>query len=98
LPAQILIPLKSTLHLQLVVMDKHLLDNELTAQILMPPESNFLLHLVAMDKHVLDDESAPQFKMLQTLDHPQGNSHSPTITEVKCSCGLQLRARAILLR
>jgi hypothetical protein len=36
LPGQILIPPEPTMYLQLVVMDKHLLDNELTAQILMP--------------------------------------------------------------
>jgi hypothetical protein len=68
---EILIPPESALHLQLVVMGKHLLDNELAAQILMPPESALPLLLVAMDKHLLDDELAAQLMMLQALDHPQ---------------------------
>jgi hypothetical protein len=92
-----LIPTESTLHLQLVVMDKHLLDNELTAQILMPPESTLPLHLVVMEKHLLDDGLAVQPMMLQTLDHPQGYRQQ-TITQVKCSSGLKLRLRIILLR
>jgi hypothetical protein len=96
LRAQILIPPESTLHLQLVVMDKHLLDDELSRQILISPEPKLPLYLVAMDRHLLDDELTPQFMMLQTLD--QGNSHSPTITKVKCSCGLKLSDRTILLQ
>jgi hypothetical protein len=71
--------------------------DQLPSQILIPPESTLHLQLVVvMDKHLLDDELAPTFMMLQTLD--QGHSHSPTLTGVKCSGGLQFWARTILLR